>query len=108
MRFFHIRESFSIGASTNSCTCTRSHILTPWVARFEDVSLMPFELGTCPCCGTENSVFRGVKPLLLQTLGEQALDRRESAAYVVDWKCRRCGRQFQTQEMLQGADRAGA
>jgi hypothetical protein len=74
---------------------------------FKEGSLMPFEFGTCPCCGTENSVFRGVKPLLLQTPDEQALDRRESAAYVVDWKCCRCGRQFQTQEVLQIAARSG-
>jgi hypothetical protein len=73
---------------------------------FKDVSLMPFGFGTCPGCGTENSVFRGVSSPMLQTLDELvqvAPGRFESAAYVVDWKCWRCGRQFQTEAMLQGA-----
>ena len=48
-------------------------------------------------------MFRGVKPLVLQTLVERA-DKCESAAYVVDWKCWHCGRQFQTETKLQGVD----
>jgi len=64
---------------------------------------MPFGLGTCPYCGTQNSVFRGVTAPNSQALDKGAPDRRESAAYVVDWKCWHCGRQFQTEVTLQGA-----
>jgi hypothetical protein len=75
---------------------------------FKDVSLMPFGFGTCPCCGTQNSVFRGVKAPMFQALGELAPgapDTRASAAYVVRWECWHCGRQFETEAMLQGAVR---
>jgi hypothetical protein len=61
-------------------------------------------------CGTQNSVFRGVTSPAFQTLGELAqgaAHRRESTAYVVDWKCWHCGRQFQTETMLQDATRSG-
>ena len=72
----------------------------------KDLILMPFRFGKCPCCGSQNSVFRGVKAPVFQAIDELAQvapATRESAAYVVRWECWQCGRPFQTEAMLQGA-----
>ncbi len=69
---------------------------------------MPFGLGICPRCGTQNNVFCGVMSPTLRTQGELAQAapvRCEPAAHVVFWRCWRCGRQFKTEAVLQTAAR---
>jgi hypothetical protein len=73
--------------------------------------LMSFGLGICPHCGTENSVFRGVRSPMLRTPNELAKGASEGcdpAAHLVFWVCWHCDRQFQTEVMLHGVSRSEA
>jgi uncharacterized protein with PIN domain len=65
---------------------------------------MPFGSGVCPRCGTCNSVLRGVMAPSLRAHGDvvqRAPKGGNPAAHIVFWTCWRCGRQFQTEAMVQ-------
>jgi hypothetical protein len=62
-----------------------------------------FTSGTCPRCGTQNRVFRGVEaPTLpgLDELAQEDPERSDSRPYVVYWECWHCRSEFETEATL--------